>query len=95
MGTRRSARAFARLIQTLSSEDLVAVDPQLRRLLVPSLIAWGTSYVFFPFKWARRLAKPIPGMTDFCTTGDARMHFPDERAAEFLPLLQGHWAASE
>lgn len=23
----------------------------------------------------------------------ARMHFPDERADEFLPLFQEHWAA--
>ena len=88
-------RAFARLIQTLSSEDLAAVDPQFGRLLVPSLIVRGTSDVFLSFKWARRLAKLIAGTTEVCTTGAARMHFPDERAAEFLPLLQGHWTASE
>jgi len=48
--------------------------------------------VFFNIKWAQRLADLIPGTTNVCTLDGARMYFPDERAGEFLPLLQQHWA---
>jgi pimeloyl-ACP methyl ester carboxylesterase len=95
LGTPQSASAFARLMAALSSDDLAAVRSQLGELLVPTLIAWGTGDVFFPIKWARRLAELIPGTTKVCTVRGARMHFPDERAAEFLPLLRQHWAAHQ
>jgi pimeloyl-ACP methyl ester carboxylesterase len=90
LGTPGSARAFARLIAALSSEDLAAVRPQLANLTVPTLVVWGTGDVFFPTKWGRRLAELIPGTTDFRTIKGARMHFPDYRAAEFIPLLRRH-----
>ena len=53
---------------------------------------WGTGDVFFPLKWTRRLADLIPGAATVATLEGARMHFPDYRADEFLPLLQDHWA---
>jgi hypothetical protein len=37
----------------------------------------------------------IPGTTKVATLDGARMHFPDERAAEFLPLLRQHWATHQ
>jgi pimeloyl-ACP methyl ester carboxylesterase len=94
-GTPESSRAFARLTVAISSGDLAAVRPQLSRLEVPTLVVWGTSDVFFPVKWGRRLAELIPGTTKFSTVHGARMHFPDERAEEFLPLLRQHWAAHD
>jgi hypothetical protein len=54
---------------------------------VPTLIVWGTRDVFFALKWAQRLSELIPGTTKVATLDGARMHFPDERAAEFLPLV--------
>jgi pimeloyl-ACP methyl ester carboxylesterase len=59
---------------------------------VPTLIVWGTGDVFFPLKWGQRLSDLIPGTTTFATLDGARMHFPDYRAEEFLPLLRRHWA---
>ncbi|MEZ0367183.1 alpha/beta fold hydrolase [Mycobacterium sp. pUA109] len=59
---------------------------------MPTLIVWGTADRFFPLKWARRLADLIPGTTQVATLEGARMHFPDERFGEFVPLLQQHWA---
>jgi pimeloyl-ACP methyl ester carboxylesterase len=91
-GTPESSRAFARLAAAISSADLAAVRPQLAQLKVPTLIVWGTGDLFFPFKWAHRLADLIPGTTTVATLDGARMHFPDERVAEFLPLLRQHWA---
>ena len=91
-GTPESSRAFARLTAAISSEDLAAVRPQLAQLKVPTLIVWGTGDLFFPLKWARRLADLIPGTTTIAKLDGARMHFPDYRADEFVPLLQQHWA---
>jgi hypothetical protein len=42
--------------------------------------------------WARRLADLIPGTNNVHALDRARLLFPDERAAEFLPLLEQHWA---
>jgi pimeloyl-ACP methyl ester carboxylesterase len=91
-GTPESSRAFARLTAAISNADLAAVRLQLAQLKVPTLIVWGTGDLFFPLKWARRLSDLIPGTTEVATLDGARMHFPDERAAEFLPLLRQHWA---
>lgn len=91
-GTPESSRAFARLTAAISSADLAAIRPQLAQLEVPTLLVWGTGDHFFPLKWAQRLAHLIPGTTEVVTLDGARMHFPDYRAAEFLPLLQQHWA---
>lgn len=91
-GTPESSRAFARLTAAISSVDLATVRPQLAQLKVPTLIVWGTGDVFFPLKWAQRLSGLIPGTTKVATLDGARMHFPDYRADEFLPLLREHWA---
>lgn len=92
LGTPESARAFARLVAAISSTDLARVRPELAALTVPTLIVWGTGDVFFPLKWARRLADLIPGAVGITTVEGARMHFPDYRADEFIPVLQQHWA---
>lgn len=91
-GTTESSRAFARITAAISSADLVAVRPQLAQLKVPTLIVWGTGDLFFPLKWAHRLADLIPGTTEVATLDGARLHFPDYRADEFLPLLVEHWS---
>jgi pimeloyl-ACP methyl ester carboxylesterase len=91
-GTVDASRAFARLTAAISSADLSVVRPQLAELKVPTLIVWGTGDVFFPLKWGQRLGDLIPGTTEVVTLDGARMHFPDYRAGEFLPLLQRHWA---
>ena len=93
--TRQSARAFARLIRAIRSADLVAVRPQLSQLKVPTLLVWGTDDPVFNIKWAHRLAELIPCTTNIHTLPGARLFYPDERAAEFLPLLRQHWAAHE
>jgi pimeloyl-ACP methyl ester carboxylesterase len=92
LGTVDSSRALARIISSLSSDDLAAVRPQLAELGAPTLIVWGTGDPLFGIKWARRLADLIPSVVAVHTIGGARMHFPDEHAAQFIPLLRDHWA---
>jgi pimeloyl-ACP methyl ester carboxylesterase len=94
LGTPQSARAFARLIGTIKSEDLAAARPRLAQLKVPTLIVWGTGDLVFNIKWAHRLADLIPGTTKIATIAGARLFFPDERAQEFVPLLLHHWQSN-
>jgi pimeloyl-ACP methyl ester carboxylesterase len=91
LGTPTAARALARLITAISSNDLAAVRPQLGALRVPTLIVWGTADILFRVKWAHRLADLIPGTTNLVTIPGGRLLFPDERADEFVPVLQQHW----
>jgi pimeloyl-ACP methyl ester carboxylesterase len=91
LGTGAAAAAFARILRSLSTDDLAAVRPQLQQLRAPTLIAWGTGDVFFRVKWAHQLADLIPSTTGVVTLKGARLFFPDERAAELAPLLEQHW----
>lgn len=92
LGTRESARAFARLMASLSSDALTAVRGELAALTVPTHLVWGTGDVFFPLKWGRRLADLIPGTTGITEVRGARMHFPDYRSADFVAPLREHWS---
>jgi pimeloyl-ACP methyl ester carboxylesterase len=93
LGTPDSARALARIIRALSSDDLAAVRTRLATLTAPTLIVWGTGdHLFFKTKWAHRLADLIPATVAVHTIDGARMHFPDEHAEQFIPLLRQHWA---
>ncbi|HEX9065882.1 MAG TPA: alpha/beta hydrolase [Streptosporangiaceae bacterium] len=90
-GTPEAARQFQRLLVSLRASDLLAVEPALRRLDVPTLIVWGTSDVFFDRKWAYWLRDTIPGAADVIELAGARLFFPDERAGELAAALIRHW----
>jgi len=92
LGTRDRSHALSRIITSLSSKDLAAVRPQLAQLKAPTLIVWGTGDPLFKIKWAHRLAHLIPSTVAVHTIDGARMHFPDEHAQQFIPLLCQHWA---
>ncbi len=93
LGSKQSARQFQRWVASLSNSDLVAIEPQLRELTVPTLIVWGTDDVFFDLRWAHWLRETIPGVTEIVELDGARLFFPDERGADLVPLLRRHWAA--
>jgi pimeloyl-ACP methyl ester carboxylesterase len=90
-GTAESARQFQRLLTSLRAHDLLAVEPALARLRVPTLIVWGTGDKFFRRKWAYWLRDTIPGATGVVEIDGGRLFFPDERATEFTPALRHHW----
>ncbi len=87
------ARQNQRIMTSLHARDLLAVEPALARLQVPTLIVWGTSDIFFRRKWAYWLRDTIPGATEVVELSGARLFFPDERATEFTAALRRHWDA--
>jgi len=93
IGTKRRAKEGQRWIASLNNRDLVAVEPALKRLTVPTLIVWGTGDIFFRVRYAHQLRDTIPGVTKVVTIDRARLFFPDERAADLVPHLRAHWAA--
>jgi pimeloyl-ACP methyl ester carboxylesterase len=87
------ARQNQRIMTSLHARDLVAVEPALARLQVPTLIVWGTGDIFFRLKWAYWLRDTIPGATEVVELAGARIFFPDERATELTAALRRHWDA--
>ena len=49
---------------SLRLEDLLAVEPELSRLEVPTLMVWGTADAFFELSWSYWLKDLVPGVTD-------------------------------
>lgn len=93
-GSSDSVNAFERLLGSVSNDDLAAVRTDLAQLNVPTLIVWGNSDPLFHVKWAHRLRDLIPGTTAVRIIAGGKTHFPDERADEFTPLLEQHWAST-
>jgi pimeloyl-ACP methyl ester carboxylesterase len=87
------ARQNQRIMTSLHARDLLAIEPALARLQVPTLIVWGTSDIFFRRKWAYWLRDIIPGATEVVELSGARIFFPDERATELTAALRRHWDA--
>jgi len=90
-GTATRARQNDRILPSLHARDLLAIEPALARLQVPTLIVWGTGDRFFHRKWAYWLRDTIPGASEVVEIDGGRLFFPDERAAELTPLLRRHW----
>ena len=87
------ARQNQRIMTSLHARDLLAIEPALARLQVPTLIVWGTGDKFFRLKWAYWLRDTIPGATEVVELSGARIFFPDERATELTAALRRHWDA--
>jgi pimeloyl-ACP methyl ester carboxylesterase len=91
--TKELARQNQRILPSLHARDLLAIEPALAGLQVPTLIVWGTGDRFFRVKWAYWLRDIIPGASEVVELDKARLFFPDERAAEFAAALRRHWEA--
>jgi pimeloyl-ACP methyl ester carboxylesterase len=92
--TREAARQAQRLLTSLHARDLLAAEPALSRLQVPTLIVWGTNDRAFRTKWAYWLRDTIPGATEVVEIDGGRLFFPDERAGELTAALRRHWEAN-
>ena len=88
VGTPQAAREFQRWIASLHNRDLIAVEDELRRLAVPTLVVWGTGDIFFRVRGAYRLRDTIPGVTEVVEIEGARPFYPDERAADLISHLR-------
>lgn len=70
-----------------------AIEPRLRELRVPTLVAWALDDIFFDVKWAHWLAATIPGTRRLVTVPEARLFFPEDRPQALLePLWDFLWA---
>src|SRR5690242_4200481 len=94
IGTPERARRFEQLLAAMEPRYLLAVEPSLGQLRVPTLVAWATNDPFFDVKWAYWLRDLIPGAREVVEIEGAKLFFPDERAAELVPHLRRHWAAA-
>ena len=94
IGTPERARQFERMLGALEPTDLLAAEPALAKLDVPTLVVWGTADPFFELRWAYWLRDTIPGVTEVVELPGAKLFFPHERAADLVPHLRRHWSAS-
>ncbi len=93
LDTPEHAHQFEQLLVSMRPEDLLAIEPDLARLTVPTLIVWGTGDAFFDLSWAYWLADLIPGATGVVEIEGAKLFFPDERPDELVGALRPHWAS--
>ena len=95
VGTMTRAKQFEQLLCALEPGDLLAVEPALRQLTVPTLVVWGTGDEFFDVRWAYWLRDTIPGVVAVVEIEGAKLFFPDERASALVPHLQELWATAD
>jgi pimeloyl-ACP methyl ester carboxylesterase len=91
LGTPESAERFQELIASLGPAELLASEPALRQLDVPTLIVWGTDDQFFDLKWAYWLQGEIGAAYQVTEMTGAKLYFPHENAAVLAPHIQRHW----
>jgi pimeloyl-ACP methyl ester carboxylesterase len=91
--TRATSRAFQRWLAKMNDRELVAIEPELKRLQAPTLLVWGTKDPFFKLRWAEWLRDTIPGATEIVEIEGGKLFFPYERAAEFAAAVKPHWMA--
>jgi pimeloyl-ACP methyl ester carboxylesterase len=92
-GTPEHARAFERLIAGLEPSEVLAVEPALAALDVPTLVVWGTADEFFELRWAYWLRDAIGGAREVVEVPGAKLFWPDERPHDLVPHLRRHWEA--
>ena len=95
VATDQRTRDLERFVNAFDNKYTVAVEPKLRALEAPTLIAWGTDDVYFDVKWADWLAKTIPGTKRRVEFKDARIFFPEERSEDFNRELRDFWKQTE
>jgi pimeloyl-ACP methyl ester carboxylesterase len=86
-------RGLERFLVAPKAEELVAVAPLLGQMQVPVQLAWGTADIFFPPSWTERMCELLPSTERVTLVPDAMLFWPDERAADLVPLLRDFWAA--
>ncbi len=87
-------RDLERFLAAFDNAQTVAIEKELQSLHVPTLVVWGDDDVYFDVKWARWLAKTIPGTKRLVELAGGRIFFPEERVAELNEALRAHWSAA-
>ena len=92
---RATAEEIQRTLASLDAADLVALQPGLEKLEVPTLMVWSTGDQFFPVRLAHWLSDTIPGATEVVEIEGGKLFWPFERPDELVPHLRRHWAAAD
>ena len=92
--TPQRTRDLERFLADFDPVHTLRIEPGLRTLRAPTLIAWGTDDIYFDVSWSRWLADLIPGTRKRVEFDGARIFFPEERASEFNKELRAHWQAA-
>ena len=87
-----AARQIERFIGSLDSAQLVALEPGLRELEVPTICVWGTGDEIFPLELAEWLRDTIPGCREIVEIDGGKLFWPFERGPELAAALREHWA---
>jgi pimeloyl-ACP methyl ester carboxylesterase len=89
--TLEGAKRLERFATSLSPEQLMAIEPQLRELQVPTIAVWGTADPVFPLELAHWLRDTIPSLQEVIEIEDGLLFWPWERGDELVPHLRRHW----
>jgi pimeloyl-ACP methyl ester carboxylesterase len=85
------ARTLERFLITLADDQLAKLEPGLRRLEVPTLLAWGTADTTFPLERAQWLADTVPGARPVVEVDGAKLLWPEEHPQLLADMLVDHW----
>jgi len=88
--TEQRTKDLERFIGAFDNAHTVRIEPQLRKLKVPTLIVWASDDIYFPLKWAQWLKATIPGAKQPVVLAGARIFFPEERPELFARYLREH-----
>jgi pimeloyl-ACP methyl ester carboxylesterase len=89
--TLEDARRLERFAAAIDPDELMAIEPRLRELTVPSLAVWGTGDPIFPLELAHWLRDTIPGLDEVVEIDGGLLFWPWERAGELVPHLRRRW----
>jgi pimeloyl-ACP methyl ester carboxylesterase len=89
--TLEGARRLERFVMALSPEQLLAIEPQLRELRVPSIAVLGTADPIFPLELAHWLRDTIPGLREVVEIEGGLLFWPWERGEELVPHMRRLW----
>jgi pimeloyl-ACP methyl ester carboxylesterase len=90
----RRPRLIEDLLNTADTAELTRLANKLATLHVPTAVIWGDADIFFGVEWATWLQNTIPGCESVTLLEGAKLFFPDDRAADLVPLLREHWTAA-
>jgi pimeloyl-ACP methyl ester carboxylesterase len=86
--TKESRNNFHKYWLAFDNAQTVAIEPLLRKLKVPTLVAWALDDIFFDVKWAYWLRDTIPGVVRVVEVPGAKLFFPEDRPQSLVDPLR-------
>jgi len=80
-----------RFVVSIDKAQLLAIEPELRVLRVPTLAMWGTADPIFELPLAYWLRDTIPGCREVVEIPGGKLLWPSERPDELAAQLRRHW----